>query len=422
MELRHLRSFVFVAETKSFSTAATRCCVTQSAVSQHIRALEDELGCKLLIRTSHDIMLTESGTTLLPRAKEILKQTEDCKEQINALNNCMTGELRIGVGSFIAPYIRMAALIFMDRYPNVRINADFTKAHLLNQSLRAHMLDLAFTMNMAYSHEGIESRPCIPFNVYAIMRDTHPLAALPKVSYEDLQKHPIIMPDVGERAFETCQQYIQRDLHKLNIKCIISSPDEALASVEETKYVTFMPKLYLRNHPTLVARPIVGLEQQLMSNAHWMQDVPPEASRPTLSGYNQRRGCAIHCSSGRFARAVRASTSTDIRISYKKPSLTLAAWGFFMLSLAEIIPYFTAKTLNEKHFMFSAFYSTFASSSIMNETTKTQTLCRLKLMTATMMLPARDLATQPWVSASQAWQRVCWEVAPRFWASEETTV
>ena len=274
MELRHLRSFVNVAETKLFSMAATRCCVTQSAVSQHIRALEDELGCKLLIRTSHGIMLTESGEALLPRAKEILKQTEDCKEQINALNNCMTGELRIGVGSFIAPYVRMAALIFMERYLNVRINADFTKAYLLNQSLRAHMLDLAFTMNMAYRHEGIETTPCIPFNVYAIMRDTHPLASLPKVSYEDILKHPIIMPDVGERAIETFQQNIQRDLYKLNIKCIISDPDEALASVEETRYVTFMPKLYLRNHPTLVARPIVGLEQQLMSNAHWMQDVP----------------------------------------------------------------------------------------------------------------------------------------------------
>ena len=138
MELRHLRSFVFVAETKSFSTAATRCCVTQSAVSQHIRALEDELGCKLLIRTSHDIMLTERGTTLLPRAKEILRQTEDCKEQINALNNCMTGELRIGGGSFIAPYIRMAALIYMDRYPKDSNNDDYTKTNHLNQALTAH--------------------------------------------------------------------------------------------------------------------------------------------------------------------------------------------------------------------------------------------------------------------------------------------
>ena len=136
------------------------------------------------------------------------------------------------------------------------------------------MLDLAFTMNMADQHEGIESRPCIPFNVYAIMRDTHPLASLTKVSYEDILKHPIIMPDIGERAIETFQQNIKRDLYKLNFKCIISDPDEVLALVEETKYVTFMTKLYLRNHPTLVARPIVGLEQQLTSNAHWMQDVP----------------------------------------------------------------------------------------------------------------------------------------------------
>lgn len=278
MELRHLRSFVYVAETKSFSIAATRCFVTQSAVSQHIKALEDDLHCQLLVRTSHDITLTESGEALLPRAKEILKQTADCKEHINALNNCMTGELRIGVGSFIAPYVRMAALIFMERYPNVRINADFTKAHILNKTLRSHQIDLAFTMNTAYNHEGIESTPCIPFSVYAIMRDTHPLAKLSKVSYEDLLRHPVIMPDVGERVFETCQQYIKRDLFKLNIKCVISDPDEALASVEETKYVTFMPKLYLRNHPTLVARPIAGLERQLMSNAHWMQDVPVKRS------------------------------------------------------------------------------------------------------------------------------------------------
>lgn len=81
MELRHLRSFVYVAETKSFSTAAIRCCVTQSAVSQHIRAMEDELGCKLLIRTSHGIMLTESGEALFPRAKEILKQTRTAKSK-----------------------------------------------------------------------------------------------------------------------------------------------------------------------------------------------------------------------------------------------------------------------------------------------------------------------------------------------------
>lgn len=278
MELRHLKSFVYVAETKSFSIAASRCFVTQSAVSQHVKALEDELGCRLLIRSSRDIMLTENGEALLPRAKEILKQSADCKEHINAINNCLKGELRIGVGSFIAPYIRMAALIFMERYPNVRVNIDFTKAHILNKTLRAHLIDIAFTMNTAYSHEGIHSEPCIPFNVYAFMRDTHPLAKLQKVAYDDLLKYPVIMPDVGERVFETYQKYIQHDLFKLNVKCIMSDPDEALASVEETKFVTFMPKLYLKNHPTLVTRPVVGLERMQMSNAHWMKDVPIKRS------------------------------------------------------------------------------------------------------------------------------------------------
>ena len=50
------------------------------------------MGCKLLIRTSHEITLTEYGETLLPRAKNILKQAADCKEHIHELNNCMTGE------------------------------------------------------------------------------------------------------------------------------------------------------------------------------------------------------------------------------------------------------------------------------------------------------------------------------------------
>ena len=65
---------------------------------------------------------------------------------------------------------------------------------------------------------------------------------------------------------------------KLNIKCVISDPDEDLAIVEEKQAITFMPKLYLKNHPTLVARPITELKSRLMSNAHYMQDVPLKRS------------------------------------------------------------------------------------------------------------------------------------------------
>ena len=72
MELKHLRSFVLVAETASFSVAVSRCYITQSAVSQHIRSLEEELKCNLLIRNSHNVTLTECGEVLFAQAKDIL--------------------------------------------------------------------------------------------------------------------------------------------------------------------------------------------------------------------------------------------------------------------------------------------------------------------------------------------------------------
>lgn len=278
MDLKNLRSFAFVAETSSFSIAASRCYVTQSAISQHVKALEDELNCKLLIRSSHSITLTESGKALLVHAKEILKQIEDCKEHINAINNCMIGELRLGIGSFIAPYIRKAAVTFMERYPNVRLNVEFGKACRLNQMLREHKIDMAFTMNTAYDNEGIESEPCIPFTISVIMSDTHPLTKKPKVSFDELMKHSIIMPDVGERIFNTFQKYVTHDLAKLNVKSIVNSADEALAVVRDSNLLTFLPKIYVKNYPDIVARPIAGMEHKLMSNAHWMQDVPMKRS------------------------------------------------------------------------------------------------------------------------------------------------
>lgn len=61
-----------------------------------------------------------------------------------------------------------------------------TKAINLNHLLRNHELDIAFTMNTAFQNEGVESKPCIPFSIYAIMRNTHPLAKLKEVSYKDI--------------------------------------------------------------------------------------------------------------------------------------------------------------------------------------------------------------------------------------------
>lgn len=282
MELRHLYSFVMVAETGSFSDASTRCCITQSAISQHIKALEHELSCILFIRNSHKVTLTEAGEILLKRAEAMIRMAEETRESISNANGCMQGELRIGVGSFVEPVVREAAIRMMKQYPGIRLNIEYGKACRLNKMLRDHSIDIAFSMNTAFVGEGITSSACIPFRICAVMPRTHIIASRKIVSFDDIIQHGVIVPDIGARVLTTVKKYINVDLSKLRVKAIVSSPNAAISLIKELGLITFMPKMYVDGMPDLVAIPIDGFRDNLISNAHWMQDLPMKKSASIL--------------------------------------------------------------------------------------------------------------------------------------------
>jgi DNA-binding transcriptional LysR family regulator len=72
VELRHIEHFVAIAEESSFTQAARRLHLSQSALSVSIRALERDLGARLFERTSHEVALSDAGRTLLLEARRIL--------------------------------------------------------------------------------------------------------------------------------------------------------------------------------------------------------------------------------------------------------------------------------------------------------------------------------------------------------------
>lgn len=279
MEIRHLKSFVSVAETGNMTNAAMRCSVTQGAISHHIKSIETELGVKLFERKAKELKLTEAGSTFLNRARAILKEEQESKEEIASLKGHLCGELRIGVGSFIEPYIRQAALVFLKRYPDVLLRVNFDTSTVLNRMLRDRELDMAFTMNTAYHNEGIQSKPCIPFTLSAIMSKRHRLATKDKVTFGDLMKSRIVMPDCGERVFQTFQHYLpDNDLSKLPVASIVTNASAALMVLDEMDFITFLPPVYTNTSQKLIAKPIETLEMELKSNAHWLKDVPLKAS------------------------------------------------------------------------------------------------------------------------------------------------
>ncbi|WP_433559857.1 LysR family transcriptional regulator [Pseudonocardia xinjiangensis] len=97
MELRHLAAFTAVAEEGSFTAAAERLHMVQSAASAAVRTLERELGARLFGRTTHRVELTSTGRLLLPEARRTLAAAAAARDVINQMHGGLRGTVRLGI-------------------------------------------------------------------------------------------------------------------------------------------------------------------------------------------------------------------------------------------------------------------------------------------------------------------------------------
>ena len=91
MQLVELRTFLAVAEEKSFSAAAQRLFITQPAISKRIQSLENHLGTPLFDRIGKRVYLTEAGSLLIERAETMLRLAKDTEKEIFNLNDTISG-------------------------------------------------------------------------------------------------------------------------------------------------------------------------------------------------------------------------------------------------------------------------------------------------------------------------------------------
>ena len=148
MDLRQLEYFVAVAEELSFTRAAARCRVAQSALSHQIARLERRTGVVLFERTSRAVRLAPAGELLLPRARAILAEVDDAASALAALRRAsLTGRLRLGVvGSTgrLVPAVERALAAFHRQHPGVQIAVEDTGSRHMAEQVRAAELDVAF--------------------------------------------------------------------------------------------------------------------------------------------------------------------------------------------------------------------------------------------------------------------------------------
>lgn len=119
--LKSLATFVQVVETGGFSAAARRLDMSPTMASEHVQALEEQLGARLLQRTTRKVSLTEAGQAYYENAARILTELEEADRKIGALQSTPRGRLRLHVGTHIVRFVAPVVSEYMARYPELSV-------------------------------------------------------------------------------------------------------------------------------------------------------------------------------------------------------------------------------------------------------------------------------------------------------------
>src|SRR3954471_7298887 len=160
MELRHLATFVAVAEEGSFTRAADRLHVVQSAVSAGVRNLEKELGAELFDRSTHSVKLTDSGRALLPEARATLAAAQAARDAVDEVRGGVRGTVSLGTMQAQGMHaIDLAAILatFRAEHPAVEVDVRHSGGSIeMAREVRDGRLDLAFVALPGDAPAGVE--------------------------------------------------------------------------------------------------------------------------------------------------------------------------------------------------------------------------------------------------------------------------
>jgi DNA-binding transcriptional LysR family regulator len=212
VELRHLRSFVAVADELSFSRAAERLHVTQPVVSGQVRKLEEALGARLFERTPRSVDLTDAGAALLEEARCVLRQVDIARTAVRNASDRATFRLRIGHTPDSLPgCVSRAMQLLAATAPRVQISLETGPAHRQIDEVRAGRLDAA-VVGLPAPVSGLRVTPAGQQRIVAAVPATNRNAVGPKVSLARLAPERVVMLPAGTNpAFESAIASICRE-------------------------------------------------------------------------------------------------------------------------------------------------------------------------------------------------------------------
>lgn len=203
MELRHLRYFLSVCRSGSFTKAAAELRIAQPALSRQIQDLEDEIGVDLFRRSTRGVTLTAEGELFQREADRLLQDAGESVRKVRALARGEFGELHVGYSPSPTTEILSPALVeFRKASPRVKVILHDLAGDELCAGLREGSLELAVTVRHPREEGlGITFEELLSYRMGVAVHPSHRFAGLKSISVKKAAAEPLVVlrrPDYSE--------------------------------------------------------------------------------------------------------------------------------------------------------------------------------------------------------------------------------
>jgi DNA-binding transcriptional LysR family regulator len=199
IDSRQLRAFAHLARTGSFTLAAKELHLTQSAISHSMKALESEMGCRLLDKMGKKVVLTEAGESLLRHVERILAEMAQARADLDQLGKWGQSRLRLGASATACRHILPTVLReFRESFPQCAISIEPGDTPEMIAALQDRRIDLA--VNLApRADEPLAFRPLFTDELGFMLSPMHPWARAGRVDRSEIARQHYIL--YGKRSY-----------------------------------------------------------------------------------------------------------------------------------------------------------------------------------------------------------------------------
>jgi LysR family cyn operon transcriptional activator len=253
MLARHIQYFLAVAEHLSFTRAAAALHVSQPALSQQVRQLEESLGAQLFDRSGRSTRLTDAGEVYLRYARRAAQALQEAKRAIHDVGDLSRGSLRVAVTPTFTTYL-VGPLVeaFYSRYPNITLDVRELSQERMEELLLADRLDVGIAFDEVQAQD-IEASPLLVETLALVVNDRHPLAKAQSVGLQALSAQSLILLSTEFATREQIDRFCQQHGIHPQVRMEANAISAVIEIVRRTGLSTLLPATIALAHEDLVA-------------------------------------------------------------------------------------------------------------------------------------------------------------------------